>query len=134
MSKTVQQKMHEQHLQWDRDTQTWRSDIEQWKSELQAAVRDLDTIAEAMRDSLLALENHGDTVWEHVQRLKAHELVVDEEAKEGANRTDREWATRHEAESSRHDRLSDAHERIKRHQHGMVAEVKRLLERMMEAV
>ena len=134
MSNTVHDKMHEQHLQWGRDAQTWRSDIEQWKRELQDATRDLDTIAEAMRDSLLALDNHGDDVWEHVQRLKAHEPIVDEEAKEGNEVTDEGWAARHEGESSRHARLSDAHERIKRHQHSMVAEVKRLLERMMEAV
>jgi hypothetical protein len=134
MSKTVHQKMHEEHLHWDRDAQTWRSDVEQWKRELEDAVRDLDTIGEAMRDSLLALDNHADAVWDHVQRLKAHEPILDEEVKEGANRTDESWAAAHEAESSRHARLSDAHERIKRHQHGMVAEVKHLLERMMEAV
>ncbi len=134
MSKTIHQKMHEQHLEWDKDLESWRLDLDHWKQELQDAIRDLNTIREAMSDSLTALESHGDTLWEHQQRLKAHDGVVGQEAREGANQTDKEWAATHQAESSRHQRLVDAHARIKRHQHAVVAEVKHLLDKMMEAV
>lgn len=134
MSKTVHQKMHQQHVEWGKAVDAWQVDIQHWKTGLQEALRDLDAIREAMQDSLNALEHHGDSVWEHQQRLKAHEAVLCAEAKAASSQTDRDWATTHDAESSRHERLGDAHQRIKRHQHGVVAEVKRLLAKMMEAV
>jgi hypothetical protein len=134
MSKTVHQKMHQQHVEWDKAAETWQGDISHWKKGLEAALLDLDAIREAMQDSLIALGHHADSVWEHQQRLKAHEAVVCEEAKAASNQTDKAWAETHDAESSRHQRLGDAHERIKRHQHGVVAEVKRLLGKMMEAI
>ena len=134
MNKTVQEKMHQQHVEWSKAIEAWQVDIEHWKKDLRAALQELETIREAMQDSLTALDNHSDSVWEHQQRLKAHEAVVCEEAKSASNQTDKSWAVTHDAESSRHERLDDAHQRIKHHQHGVVAEVKRLLGRMMEAI
>ena len=134
MSKPVHQKMHQQHVEWSKATDTWQTDIDHWKTGLQKALGDLDAIREAMQDSLTALQHHADSVWEHQQRLKAHEAVVCEEAKAASNQTDKGWAATHDAESSRHERLGDAHERIKHHQHDVVAEVKRLLGKMMEAI
>ena len=134
MSKTIHQKMHEQHSEWQSDLQTWQADIELWKKELQAAVNDIATIDAALRDSLTALESHADTVWEHQQRIKAHEGVIGQESREGANKTDKAWAATHDAESSRHRQVADAHARIKDHQHAVVTEVRRLMNRIMEAI
>lgn len=134
MSKSVHQKMHEQHLEWGKATDTWQVDIDHWKKGLQAALQDLDTIREAVQSSLTALEHHAESVWEHQQRLKAHEAVVCEEAKAASNQTDKDWSATHDAESARHERLRDAHERIKHYEHAVLAEVKRLLGKMMEAV
>jgi hypothetical protein len=134
MSDSVERRMHQEHLQWHADAESWRADVDIWKRELQDAVRDLDTIMSAVNDSLLALGNHGDAVWEHMQRLQAHEFVVDGELKRGSESTDQDWAGIHEGESARHERLGQAHQRIRQHQHGMIAEVKHLLEKMMEAM
>ena len=134
MSKTVHQKMHQQHVAWGKAVEAWQVDIGHWKTGLREALRDLDVIREAMQDSLTALEHHADSVWEHQQRLRAHEAVLGAEARAASNQTDRDWAATHEAESSRHERLGDAHERIKHHQHGVVAEVRRLLATLMQAV
>jgi hypothetical protein len=134
MSKTIHQKMHDQHGKWQDDLETWRLDIQLWKKELHGAIGNLATIDHAMRDALTALGNHADALWEHQQRLHAHECIVSQEVREGSSETDREWASTHEAQSLRHEQLSDAHQRIKRYQHGVVSEVERLLGKMLEAM
>ncbi|MGE5241562.1 MAG: hypothetical protein ACM3NI_07935 [Bacteroidota bacterium] len=128
MSKTIQQKMHSQHRQWQSDSDTWRSDIDEWKKELRVALGDLREVEDMLRDSLDALTAHADSVWESEQRRCAHELELREEAKRGAGKkTDKGWAKIHREHAARHERLADAHARIKKYQHNVVAEVTRLL-------
>jgi len=128
MSKTIQQKMHEQHRRWQSDSDTWRSDIDEWKKELRAALGDLREVEDMLRDSLDALAAHADSVWESEQRRCAHELELREEAKSGVEKkTDKGWAKMHREHAARHERLADAHARIKKYQHQVVAEVSRLL-------
>jgi hypothetical protein len=128
MSKTIQQKMHVQHRQWQSDSDTWRSDIVEWNKELRVALGDLREVEDMLRDSLDALAAHADSVWESEQRRCAHELTLREEVKAGAEKkTDKAWARIHQEHAVRHVRLSDAHARIKKYQHKVVAEVMRLL-------
>jgi len=128
MSKTIQQKMHAQHRQWQSDSDTWRSDIDEWKKELRTALADLREVEDMLRDSLDALALHADSVWENEQRRCAHELDLREEAKSGVEKkTDKGWAKIHRAHAARHERLADAHARIKKQQHKVVAAVMRLV-------
>lgn len=128
MSKTIQQKMHVQHRQWQSDSDTWRSDIDEWNKELRVALGDLREVEDMLRDSLDALAAHADSVWEGEQRRCAHELALREEAKSGAEKkTDKGWAKIHREHAARHGRMADAHARIKKYQHKVVAEVMRLL-------
>ena len=128
MSKTIQQKMHEQHRRWQSDSDAWRSDIDEWNKELRVALGGLREVEDMLRDSLDALAVHADSVWEGEQRRHAHELALREEVKSGAEKkTDKAWARIHQAYAARHERISDAHARIKKYQHKVVAEVMRLL-------
>ena len=128
MSKTIQQKMHVQHRQWQSDCETWRSDIDEWKKELRVALGDLREVEDMLRDSLDALAAHADSVWESEQRRGVHELELREEVMSGVKqKTDKAWAKAHRQHAARHERLSDAHARIKKYQHQVVAEVTRLL-------
>ena len=128
MSKTIQQKMHQQHRQWQSDSETWRTDIDEWNKELRVALGDLREVEDMLRDSLDALAVHADGVWESEQRRGAHELALREEAMSGAEKkTDKAWAKAHREHAARHERLADAHARIKQYQHKVVAGVMRLL-------
>jgi len=128
MSKTIQQKMHAQHRQWQSDSETWRSDIDEWNKELRVALGDLREVEDMLRDSLDALAVHADSVWESEQRRGAHELALREEIQTGVKRkTDKAWAKVHRQHAARHERLVDAHARIRKYQHKVVAEVMRLL-------
>ncbi|HEC17363.1 MAG TPA: hypothetical protein ENI99_12445 [Sedimenticola sp.] len=130
MSKSIQQKMHEQHVVWQRDHEAWLADIDQWKKQLQGILANLSEVEIALRDALDAIEAHADAVWDNQQRLRAHELAISEEARLGANKTDKEWAAAHSKQASRHERLAEAHERIKKHHHSVIAAAERLLNKI----
>ncbi|MBI3777750.1 MAG: hypothetical protein HY274_02365 [Gammaproteobacteria bacterium] len=92
------------------------------------ALGDLREVEDMLRDSLDALAAHADSVWESEQRRCAHELALREEAKAGAEKkTDKAWAKSHREHAVRHERMADAHARIKQYHHKVVAEVMRLL-------
>lgn len=134
MSKTIHQKMHEQHVNWRHDYETWSADIDQWKKELQGALTDLSEIESALRDSLNALDAHADTIWGNRQQLKAHEAIIGEETRMGENKTDKDWSAIHHDHSSRHGRAVETHARIGRHHHEQVAEAMRLLKQVRSAM
>jgi hypothetical protein len=135
MSKSIQERFHRQHRQWQDDHAAWRSDIDAWRKELAAALAALAEVEDMLRDSSEALALHADTVWEGEQRLRAHELELWQEARTGApHKTDRQWAAVHHREAARHERLADAHARIKRHQHRVVAGAMKLLARARAAM
>lgn len=135
MSTSIQEKFHRQHRQWRDEHATWRADIDAWRKELRAAQATLAEVEDMLRDSLEALAAHADTVWESEQRLRAHELTLCQEARTGEqHKTDRQWAAVHHLEAARHERLVDAHARIKRHHHIVVAGVRKLLTRARAAM
>lgn len=135
MSTSIQEKFHRQHRQWQGDHATWRADIDAWRGELRAARAALAEVEDMLRDSLEGLEAHADAVWEGAQRVRAHELVLRQEAMTGeAHKTDSRWAAVHHRQAARHERLADAHARIKRHHHTVVAEVMKLLTRARAAM
>jgi Tfp pilus assembly protein PilX len=135
MSKSIQEKFHRQHRQWQGDQATWRADIDAWRGELRAAQAALAEVEVTLRDSIEALEVHADAVWESEQRARAHELTLCQEAMSGKSyKTDKQWAVVHHRQAALHERLSDAHARVKRHHHTVVAEVMKLLKRARAAM
>ncbi len=134
MSKSEQQKMHQQHVKWQSDNEAWLADIDEWKKELNAALKELSEVETVMRDSFDALESHANTVWESQQQIRAHELVLSGESKVGENKTDRDWKASHSDQAAKHERNADAHERIKKYHHSVVAECAKLIKRVRAAL
>lgn len=127
MGKSIQEKFHRQHRQWQDDTVAWRIDIETWRRELRTALAEVQDV---LRDSLEALEVHADTVWEGEQRARAHELTLYQETLSGKSRkTDKQWTAAHHKQAALHDHLAGAHARIGRHHRRLVAEAMKLLQR-----
>jgi len=128
MSRTIQQKLHAQHRAWQSDHEAWLIDINEWKKELRTALADLREVEDMLRDSLDGLEVHADALWEEWQRLRAHELALGKEVMAGERKkTDKQWAAIHHRQLARHERTVDAHTRIKKYQHAVVAEIVRLV-------
>jgi hypothetical protein len=135
MSKTVQQKLHEQHSHWRTDLAAWRFDNAEWRKQLREALVALDDLQDVVRAAIDALETHADDVWEEEQRIRAHELALYEEALDGKRKqTDKQRAAAHRRQASRHERLTSAHERIKKYQHRVIAELSRLMAQARGAV
>ena len=135
MSKSLQEKLHRQHRQWQDDHVAWRADLDAWRGELRAAQAALEEVQNTLRDSLDALEVHADTVWESEQRARAHELALCQEAMTGQPRkTDKQWAAVHHKQAAGHERLADAHARVRRHHLMVVAQVMKLLKRSRAAM
>ncbi|OGI43055.1 MAG: hypothetical protein A2150_06530 [Candidatus Muproteobacteria bacterium RBG_16_64_11] len=135
MSTSIQERLHRQHRQWQGDHVAWRADIDAWRGELRTAQAALAEAQDILRDSLEALEAHADSVWESEQRARAHELTLCQEAMTGnPHKTDKQWAAVHHKQTVQHERLADAHVRIKRHHHTVAAEVMRLLKRARAAM
>lgn len=135
MSTSIQEKFHRQHRQWQGDHVSWRVDIDAWRGELRAAQATLAEVEDMLRDSLEALEAHADAVWESTQRARAHELALRQEAMTGEpHKSDRQWVAVHHRQAARHERLADAHARLKRHHHAVVAGVMKLLKRARAAM
>jgi hypothetical protein len=135
MSKSIQEKLHRQHRQWHDDHVTWRMDIDAWRGELRTAQAALVEAQDVLRETLNALEVHADAVWDGEQRARAHELTLCQEALGGKPRkTDKQWAATHHKQAALHERLADAHLRIRRHQRTVVAEAMKLLKRARAAM
>jgi hypothetical protein len=135
MSKSLQERLHRQHRQWQDDHVAWRADIAAWRSELRAALAALVELESTLRSSLDALEIHADAVWESEQRARAHELTLCQEAMTGtARKTDKQWAALHHKQAATHERLADEHKRVRRYQNAMVAGMMKLLRRARSAM
>ncbi len=134
MSKTIQQKMHDEHRRWARDHSGWLEDLDRWKKELRGALSDLLEVEDMLRDYMDALDVHADAIWQSRQRIQAHELVLSAEIKAGARATDKAYALTHRRVAAQHERAAGAHTRIKKHHHKVIAEVARLLRQARAAM
>lgn len=134
MSKTVQEQLHGDHQRWRGDHEGWWGDIDEWKKQIRSALRDLRDVEDMLRDSLDALDGHADAIWTSEQYMRAHEVGLYEEVRAGESATDPRWKHTHHEEAARHERLRDAHERIKKHHHAVSAEVVRLVREARKAM
>ncbi|HID49557.1 MAG TPA: hypothetical protein EYP40_08105 [Chromatiales bacterium] len=129
-----QYKLHKDHERWQQDHEAWLTDIDAWKREIKQALASLGEVEEGLRDELEAIEIHEEMIWENQQRVRAHELAIAEELKDGENATDPERRHLHHSHAAAHERAAHTHARIRDHVHHMVAEVIRLIKRAREAM
>jgi hypothetical protein len=134
MSKTIQQKMHEEHRKWQRDHTAWLEDLDAWKKDLRVALGELFEVEDMLRDYLDALDVHADAIWQSRQRIQAHELVLSTEMKAGAHETDKALALTHRRVAAQHERAVNAHARIRKHHLKVIVEVVRIVRQARSAM
>lgn len=115
--------MHHDHRQWLSDNDMWRCDIANWQQEFKKVAADLKQIEAALKEHEQALQVHAAAIRLREQELAAHEhaLAEYERGETGAELIS--LAQSHEKEARKHAQQCDAHERIKRHHHEVVAKV-----------
>jgi hypothetical protein len=116
--------MHHDHRQWLSEHDMWRCDIAAWQEELKKAVTDLKQIESALQEHGRVLQVHATAVRLRGQELATHEhaLAVCAQGETGVELTS--LAQVHDKEAATHTQQSSAHERIKRHHHAVMAQVR----------
>jgi hypothetical protein len=125
--------MHQDHKKWLADNDMWRCDISVWQEQLRKAAAQLNQIESAVKEHERALQTHAAAIRLREQELAAHEhaLAKYERGETGAELISLVKA--HEKEAARHAQQNDAHERIKRHHHDVIAQVSQLCKALAKA-
>lgn len=111
--------MYQDHKLWKSESNMWLHDIANWDKESEHAVSELKQIIEDLHNHMSAYENHRKAIMEEIELLGKHEkdLVELEEGSE----TDIKLANYHYRIGEKHKNFQQAHERIKKYHHKMMA-------------
>lgn len=116
--------IHHEHKLWDSDLQMWSLDLKMWNEESQALNHALAFINEAVKKHEEALAFHLKSLMEHQDKLHNHEkditILVE------GTPLDTKLQEEHADEAKRHEVYRDAHERLKRYHHMLMALTKGL--------
>jgi hypothetical protein len=125
--------MHQDHKRWLSDNDMWRCDISAWQEEFKKAAADLKQIGAAIKEHEKALQVHAAAIRLREQQLAGHEHAL-AEYERGETGTDLiPLAKAHEKEAAKHAQQHDAHERIKKNHHNVIAQVSLLKKALAKA-
>ncbi len=127
--------MHSDHRHWGCEIAAWRDDVGLWQHEIDKALSDLAGLERTLRGHAEALRGHAEQIRSHEEELREHEeaLARYEHGGPGEEKLIG-MALYHNAEAALHDRQREAHERIKKHQHTVLARWSLLLRALGEAM
>lgn len=112
-------KIHQDHLKWKSDLEMWSLDLKMWEDEIKTLKDSLSFIEEAVK-------NHEDSLMDHIKSLMDHHEKLDHHEKditfliEGST-LDTKLVEYHDLEDIQHEINRNAHERLKRYHHTVVA-------------
>lgn len=121
MTTSLHEELHHDHIVWKAEVSQWRDDIELWKNELtqaEAQLKDLELALKAHREALAA---HESAIQDREAATNRHELAI---AAWEAGETGEDlpaMAVAHEQEIKTQDLQRNAHDRIRRHHHSVMA-------------
>ena len=116
--------LHADHRNWKSNISMWRFDLEQWRSEHESALKQVEQIAEAIRQNESSLDEHADAIEAIEAGLGFHEKNLAASLQDHADSDLDDSLRSSHAESSRlFDSQREAHERLKKRHHIAVAQV-----------
>ena len=125
--------MHQDHRQWLSDNKMWRCDIAAWQQEFKTVTQELRQIETALKEHEQALQVHAAAIRLREQDLAAHEHALAEYERGEAGEQLIPLARAHDQEAAKHVQQHEAHERIKRHHHEVLAKVVELRKSLAKA-
>jgi hypothetical protein len=127
--------IHEEHYEAQSEHGMWLEDIDRWNKEHQQAVVMLERIRAALRNHETALRDHAQTIRSHDVQAQRHEKEILERERIGAaSRPEDEIGGSHRRFRIMHERARSAHQRIKEHHDAIMAEIRRLHEKLNSAM
>jgi hypothetical protein len=125
--------MHQDHQQWLSDNNMWRCDLAAWQQELRDGLAAIKEVMAALESHEAALQSHGAAVRLRELDMRTHEhaLAEYERGQSGAELITLMHS--HQKEADKHLQQAAAHERMKKHQHQVMARIHALKKGLAEA-
>lgn len=127
MTAALHVEMHADHTHWNTELSLGEDDIGIWQMKIDKALGELDYLRSALQDQRKALEAHADAMRLHREHLAKHEKALAEYEKGEPVEELIAMAPDHQKEGAKHGQERNAHERIKKHHHTMIAQFSLLL-------
>ncbi|MCA9137574.1 MAG: hypothetical protein KDB00_12470 [Planctomycetales bacterium] len=115
--------VHADHRQWESDLSMWRDDVDRWGKDHEKALVDLQLVQQRLSDHCQAMAAHVNQFDTHEEHVRAHEHNVAETCRSNEGSGEESFVHGHTEEATRHQQLRDAHERMKKHHHTVIAHI-----------
>jgi Skp family chaperone for outer membrane proteins len=133
MTTATHTSMHQDHQKWIGENDMWRCDISAWQDEFKKAAANLKQIETALKEHEKALQTHAAAIRLREQDLAGHEHALAEYERGESGENLIALAKAHDNEAAKHSQQQDAHKRIKRHHHEVMAKLQALCKTLCKA-
>ncbi len=114
--------MHSDHRQWASEHSMWSDDLELWCSQYESALAEVKKLEDMMRQHGEGLDAHSQIISRIQHSLEDHERSMAAYQRDGSGAEGQEgMCANHAQQADRHNHQREAHERIKRNHHTMMA-------------
>jgi hypothetical protein len=118
---TAHLEMHSEHRQWLSDNALWRDEAVLWQNEIDNALKEMKKLEDALRDHRKELNNHLATISAEEKIVAEHECALADFEKGGPGDSLVSMARTHKQTADNHSQQRQAHERLKKHHHTVIA-------------
>jgi hypothetical protein len=125
--------MHHQSRFWQNEEALWRDDIRAWEEELTQTLAEAERLNAALSNHEKTLRSHAAAIRLHGQDEATHVHALAEYERGGLGADMLGLAHEHQEKINMHIRQRQAHERIKRRHHTVMAHWRLLLKALAEA-
>jgi hypothetical protein len=126
--------LHADHRTWKSEIALWRDELALWREECVKALAAVDQITTALREQDKALQAHGQSIDAQKEYLSGHEQALAEYEGGVTDESLIAQAKEHQHEEELQNQRREAHERIKRQHHALMAELVALLKTLARAM
>lgn len=123
--------MHVDHTHWLRENKFWRDELRAWQTELASARVELTTLEKSLAEHEKTLETHAAAVRLYEQAVAEHEQALAGYEQGEAGEKLVVLAREHQVEDDKQAELRQAHERLKKRQHTLMAHWSALFKAMV---
>ncbi|MBI1902552.1 MAG: hypothetical protein HYS13_15735 [Planctomycetia bacterium] len=129
-----QEVLHAEHNLWRDENAMWRDDVSEWRKQLEQSIADLQAVEATLRRHGDVLKSHESAVAVANQESDEHERVLAEFARGGPGQRLLQLLDAHRKTAIRHAQQRDAHERLKKQHHMLIAQCHLLLKSLTDFV
>jgi hypothetical protein len=132
MTTATNEAMHADHRTWAMALSQWQDDLALWHRELIQAGEELRQAGAVLDAHAGGLDSHARLLRREAEEVEDHEHLMACVARHQADHDRVAQTGGHDAEAARYARLREAHERLKRYHHQLLAKVSVLAKAVAE--